>query len=354
MKITDVDKNLRINSTIDKNDVVWYKSDEYPFKVYGAYSATPYKRIPTKLALKIGNNMEYLHTNTAGIRIRFRTNSPYLALHVKWDQQTVFYHTATTGTSSFDVYSYDTVTHKQSFVIPVIAPCDAPQGFDGVVDLTGEMQDYILNFPHYNNVTELYIGVKENSEFEESAEYLNKLPVVFYGSSITQGACASRPGNTYINFLSRWLNMDYVNLGFAGNCLGEDEMVEYLSELKMSVFVSDYDHNAPEPEFLEKNHYKMYETIRKSNPHLPYVLLSRPNYIFDRNGDARRKVVMETFCKALNNGDRNIYFIDGASMFAQDEYDACTVDLCHPNDLGFYRFAQTLYPTFKEIFKKIL
>lgn len=354
MRITDVDKNFQINNELNKDDILWYESDKSPFTVYGAYSTNPYKRIPTEVAQKIGDRMEFLHTNTAGIRIRFRTDSPYLALHVEWDQQTVFYHMATTGVCSFDLYSYDANSRKQSFVIPIIAPTDAPNGYDGICELTGEMKDYVLNFPLYNNVTKLYIGVKENSKFEEPAKYINELPIVFYGSSITQGACASRPGNCYINILSRKLDFDYINLGFAGNALAEDEMVDYLSKLKMSIFVSDYDHNAPEPEYLEKTHYRMYERIRRANPDLPYVLLSRPNYIFDENGDARRKIVMETFCKALQNGDRNIHFIDGASIFAEDEYDACTVDLCHPNDLGFYRFAQALYPTFREILKKQL
>ena len=128
----------------------------------------------------------------------------------------------------------------------------------------------------------------------------------------------------------------------------------------MSVFVSDYDHNAPNVEHLENTHYKLYETIRSKNPDLPYIMLSKPdinvlNYApSDKidDGTLRRSVILKTYQKALENGDKNVYFIDGASIFDSDFYDACTVDGCHPNDLGFYFFSKALYPLLKKILHK--
>ena len=256
------------------------------------------------------------------------------------------------GQCGFDLYTYSSKNHTYKFIKALIPPIDSCDCYSFVADTNGKMTDYILNFPLYDYVDKLYIGVSENAKFEEPAKYSNSLPVVFYGSSITQGGCASRSGNCYQNFLSRSLNMDYVNLGFSGSCMAEDSMIDYLAGLDMSVFVCDYDHNAPNAEHLRNTHYKIYESIRAKHPNLPYIILTKPNYnIGSAYDDERRNVILETFSKAIANGDKNIYFVDGASLFAGDEWDACTVDGCHPNDLGFYRFAKALYPTLKTALK---
>lgn len=347
MENSNIDQHFTLYNDLNKKDIVWYESDQAPFTVYGASSTSPYKRIPTEIAEKTSEGVLSLHTNTAGIRIRFRTNSPYLAIHAEWDEQTKWAQMAVTGVSGFDLYSYNPVSQKQLFIATLCGPFEAPKGFDGLCELSGEMKDYILNFPLYNDVSKLYVGVQENSVFEEPATYSNELPVVFYGSSITQGGCASRPGSSYESILSRRLNMDYINLGFAGNAKAEDILVDYMSGLKMSVFVADYDHNSPSLEHYKSTHYRMYQKIRERNPQLPYIMLTKPDYRFDRQNDLRRAVAMESFCKAIASGDKNVYFVDGASIFRDEEFDCCTADGCHPTDLGFSRFASALLPTLK-------
>ena len=162
--------------------------------------------------------------------------------------------------------------------------------------------------------------------------------MVFYGSSITQGAFACRPGNSYQNFLSRALDMDYVNLGFSGNCLGDPELVDYMAKLPMCCFVCDYDHNAPTAEHLEKTHFEVYRRIREQNPDLPFIMISKPDY--RPHQPARRAVIMESYRKALAAGDKNVYFLDGSAFFTGAEREACTMDGTHPNDLGLYRMAK--------------
>lgn len=347
MDFSKIDQNFTLHNDLNKKDIVWYASDQAPFTVYGAYSTNPYKRIPSEIAEKTSEGVHFLHTNTAGIRIRFRTNSPYLAIHVEWDEQTKFPQMAVTGVSSFDLYSYNPISQQQLFVTALCSPYDAPTGFDCLCELTGEMKDYVLDFPLYNNVSKLFIGVKDTAEFEEPARYRNQLPVVFYGSSITQGGCASRPGSSYESIVSRRLNIDFTNLGFAGNAKAEDVLVDYMAGLKMSAFVSDYDHNSPSLEHFKSTHYKMYQTIRERNPQLPYIMLTKPDYRFDRQNDLRRVVVMESFGKAITSGDKNVYFVDGASIFRDDEFDCCTAEGCHPTDLGFSHFASALLPTLR-------
>ena len=355
MDISKIDKNLKVETEIKRDNLIWLDASQSPFKVYGAYSCNPYSRLKKEVADKTNDGVAGLNFHTAGIRVRFRTNSPFIAIKAFFPRLTRFPHMPITGTSGFDLYKYsDGVQHYIKTFTP---PVDANNGYESIVDLPNTMSDFVLNFPLYNKVDRLLIGVSSDCLFEEPASYINEKPVVFYGSSITQGGCASRPGNCYQNLLSQKLNFDYVNLGFSGSGRAEDIITEYMAEMDMSIFVSDYDHNAPNIEHLKNTHYKMYETIRKKHPDIPYIMLSMPNidiapYIPAKKAETnRRSVIMESYVKALQNGDENVYFVDGASLFS-DNFDSSTVDGCHPNDLGFYFFSKMLYPVIKKLLYK--
>lgn len=352
MEIAKIDPNFTLPGAVQLEDIEWLDAASAPFVIHGATDTNPYARMPLEVAKTVSEGVQILSTNTAGIRARFCTDSPYIAIRAEWDGQCRMPHMPFTGISGFDLYRVSPTDRRQTFV-KTFAPsviCDS--GFESFVCLWGNMTEYVLNFPLYNNVTRLLIGVRKCSKWEAPQKYINDLPVVFYGSSITQGGCASRPGTCYQNFLSRALDMDYVNLGFSGNCRAEDCMIEYLSGLSMSVFVSDYDHNAPSPAHLAATHEKLYRAIRKAHPDLPYIMITKPDFHSSSDDIARRAIVMTTYQKATSEGDQNVYFVDGAALFAGDESDACTVDGCHPNDLGFYRFAKALLPVFGHIYAK--
>ncbi|MDR1892884.1 MAG: hypothetical protein LBQ48_07755 [Oscillospiraceae bacterium] len=195
----------------------------------------------------------------------------------------------------------------------------------------------------YSALSDLYIGLRDGSELLPGGEYVNEKPVVFYGSSITQGGFASRPGNAYPAILSRRLNMDFINLGFSENAKGEIEIAEYMAGLPMTAFISDYDHNAPDIAHLKLTHLRLYEIIRKQNPELPYLILSKPDVdISPKDARLRREIVYDTYKRAAESGDRNVYFIGGERLFGGAGRDCCTIDGCHPNDLGFYRMADVI------------
>ena len=105
--------------------------------------------------------------------------------------------------------------------------------------------------------------------------------------------------------------------------------------------VLDYDFNAPSVEWLKETHYPLYKKIRLAQPNVPIVFMTRPNYFYDpKNCEPRREVIYNNYLKAKADGDENVWFIDGKTLLGQDEWDSCTVDNCHPNDLGFYRMAE--------------
>lgn len=232
------------------------------------------------------------------------------------------------------------------------------EGYSGGIKTYGELTDYTINFPLYDGVCELYIGLKKGATLDVATPYEHSTPIVFYGNSITQGGCASRPGNSYQGFLSRRLSTDFINLGFSGAGKGEQEMAEYIAGLDMSILFMDYDANSPTEETLRATHYPFYKTVRDSNPDIPIIFMSHIGALHGvdisqlsvwGSADVRRGIIEETYLRAKAEGDNNVYFIDGKEVLKGEEWDACTVDGCHPNDFGFLRIAQYLEKILKPL-----
>ena len=346
MAILTVADGLPLQTTHEQKDIVWLDAAATrQIKIYGAAETSPcYRRAPAALEPLLRPELAKLCSHSSGIRARFKTNSPYIALHVQWDDRFLS-EVMMRPMRSFDLFSVH--GEKQTFECFFKPPIHATSTQDFVWTSHGDLREFILNWPLYNRIFKVYIGLQAGSVLEPGGSYHNELPVVFYGSSITQGAFASRPGNSYQNFLSRALNMNYVNLGFSGNCKGDPIMVDYMAQLPMCCFVCDYDHNAPNAEFLKDTHFEVYRRIREKNPQVPFVMITKPSY---KPEDAdRRAVIMESYQRALAAGDRNVYFIDGAAFYAGEERDACTEDGIHPNDLGLYRMAKGMVATLRNI-----
>ena len=166
-------------------------------------------------------------------------------------------------------------------------------------------------------------------------------PFVTYGSSITQGGCASRSGNAYPSILSRRFSYDHINLGFSGSARAEDAIIEYLANLDMSFFIYDYDYNAPSNEHYAATHEKLFKAVRAAKPDLPILILTRPHYYLNSVGVARREIALKTYENAIAAGDKRVWFMDGPQLMALCK-DEGTVDNCHPTDFGFASMAKTL------------
>lgn len=371
VKIEDVDKNLKLPTKLDKDDIVFYDVLEKPFEIYGLCPPQPegnFLRMPAKVPAAINENLVILNRSTAGGRVRFSTDSEYLAIKVKMPSPRIMNHMPVTGSAGFDVYCD---TDGGSYFCGILSPSfnirgqayetsiDYEKGgeFETIIPLYGEgVKNYTINFPTYSGFTELYVGLQESAYVGEGAKYSYDKPILYYGSSITQGGCSSRPGNTYQARITRRFNVDHVNLGFSGNGKGEDPMIEHIASLDPLIFVCDYDYNAPNSEYLEETHLKMYEEFRKKHPDTPYVMVSKPDCDKPHGGfdvESRRNAIHKNFMKGIESGDTNLYFIDGESIFAgfADGAD-CTVDGCHPTDLGFYLMAERIGFTIQRILMK--
>ena len=340
-------------------DIAVYNARKDPFQICGLYRPEEpgiFRRMPTEVAQKVSKRVHLLHTNTAGARLRFATDSAYIAVGAVYppmefpSARTAAF--AAAGAFSFDLYAdgkYSRILWPQALRQQgSVVSFDIPDGqYEAVCNL-GEkkLRQITLHFPSFVNISDVYIGLEKDAVLEMPVAYRNEKPVVFYGSSITQGACASHPGNIYQNILSRKLNFDYLNLGFASGAKAEEEIVDYLCSLDMCMLVFDYDHNAKDLAFLEKTHLPALRKLRAAHPDIPFVVLSRPNRDPDEAQAQARAKLIEENCRILQaEGNAPVHFVDGQKIFHSHDSEMMTVDGTHPTDLGFYCIAQALQDT---------
>lgn len=342
----ETDKNMAAPAP-DSAGLVWYNVKKAPFELYGLYSPASegdFRRLPDDVAAATNKGVKRNARHTAGGRVRFSTNSRRVAIRARLPYVTRYSHMTLVGSASFDLYA-DCDTGPV-FVGAFKPPVDITDSIELTHTFPDARERYLtLNFPLYSPVASLEIGLDAGAAAGGGKKYAGtRLPVVFYGSSITQGACASRPGLAYQSIISRRLDVDFVNLGFSGNARAELPIAEYMASLPMSAFVSDYDHNAPNADYLRETHCRLYKIIREKNPRIPYIMLSRPDFTTHPAADsiARRRVVEDTFRYARGSGDENVWYIDGEGIFRGAEEDACTADGTHPNDIGFMKMADSV------------
>ena len=351
MDILQVDKNFKIETKINKTDIKFYDVKNPPFEVFGVfYENGAFRRIPESVAKATSDRVTFLHTNTAGGRIRFKTDSSYIAVNAKMFEPGKMPHFAFTGSIGFDLYMKS--NGEDVFIGTFVPPIDILDEYEGIIELgSTEEKEITINMPLYSSVKELYVGLSENAVVKPATPYSIKKPIVYYGSSITQGGCASRPGMSYEAIISRKLDCDHINLGFSGNAKGEDAIAHYIANMDMSMFVYDYDHNAPSVEHLMSTHQRMFNIIRDKNPNLPILLLSRPKYQLNPEEEKRFEIMKQTYDHAVCSGDENVYLIKGTKLMEAAKSDG-TVDNCHPTDLGFASMATALIPVIRKILQK--
>ena len=343
--IGEIDKNFKAQAGISKENVRFYPVPSERMHLYGVFVENgKFRRMPETVAKTVSCGVYELHAHTAGGRVRFKTDSSYVAIYAKMPVIYKMGHFALCGSGGFDIYA------DNDYVKSYIPAPSISDEYQGVVDIIGErrVRDITINLPLYSEVSELFIGLEDNAVLESPNPYRIEKPICFYGSSITQGGCASRPGTAYNAIVSRYFDADIVNLGFSGNAKGEVEIGDYIKGLDMSAFVYDYDFNAPNNEHLKSTHERMFLQIREANPTLPIVIMSKPKWNRMPADLDRLDTIRKTYENAVTRGDKNVYFIDGKSLMSLCENEG-TVDGTHPTDLGFFSMARELISVLEKI-----
>ncbi len=343
--IDKIDKNFHVDIEINKEGLTFYDCSEAPFDIYGLLKPTQdnphFIRMDQIIADHINEGVAELNRHCAGGRVRFKTNSSKIAIHANEFNVGAGSHFTLTGTGGFDLY--EITNGKEVYLHSFVPPYGMKTGYESLVDLEEKKErEFSINFPLYSGVQSFFIGIDSDASLSKACGYKHTTPIVYYGSSITQGGCASRPGNTYQAMISRRFNTDYVNLGFSGSAMGEEIMAEYIASLDMQIFVYDYDYNSPTAETLKSTHEKMFKIIRSKKPNLPIIILSKPFMRYSDSTNERFDIIKQTYDNAISNNDKNVYLIDGRHIMDLIGEDSGTVDDCHPNDLGFFCMAKKI------------
>lgn len=195
MKISEIDSNLKAAAGIKEQDAVFKSCFDMPFEIRGL--ANPKEsgklyRVSESIFPMASDILIYLSKCTAGGRVRFRTDSPYIIVMVELTAgDRIMPHMPITGISGVDLYTGSGKNCKYKKTI--IPPSHQEKEYGDIYYLQiknnkgNKTEDITLNLPLYNGVDNLYIGLKKDSKLEAPLPYSINKPMVYYGSSITQG-----------------------------------------------------------------------------------------------------------------------------------------------------------------------
>lgn len=309
-----------------------------------------YRRLPLASVSEISRCCPLINNlaeKTSGGQIHFRTNSGKIRIKAKMKERPSMSGMTAVAQGGFDCYAGNDYDHLL-FYNTARFELDKTEYEFTLFENEPSMKLIVINFPLYGGIEEVLIGLEE-SAILEAPEPLDPGRIVIYGTSITQGGCASRPGLSFTNILSRRLKSEFLNFGFSGNAFGEIEIARILAKIEnVKLYIIDYEANGGTNGKLALTLEAFIKTIRAAHPFVPIAVLSRIKYLFDdlheEMGIRRqgiRQFQIDTVTKLRNQNDANLHFIDGSALLG-DNYSEFTVDGIHPNDLGFMKIADSL------------
>jgi hypothetical protein len=314
----------------------------------GSVKESIYDRFPLSYKDQVREAVWELSKCSAGISVRFFSNST--SLSVKWEllNNVRMNHMAETGIKGIDLYYNNNGSWQY---VNTARPSGKVNDFLLISDMTAQWREYNMYLPLYDGVTSLEIGIDSLSRIEKP-ERRGQKPVVYYGTSITQGGCASRPGMAHTSIISRKLGIESINFGFSGNGKMEKPVAELLSGIEARFFVMDGTGNMS-PEEIRQNAIPLVDIIRNKHADTPIVfvecLLFEKSYLDMTTRDqvnARNDMLKAEFEKLIERGYSNIYYIENAGALGDDH--EATVDGVHLTDLGFMRYADFLISKFRQ------
>jgi hypothetical protein len=336
----------------DKPQLDWHQISAHDIQGKGwADTERPFDRLPARAKSIVREPVRDLAKHSAGIYVDFTTNAE--SISARWSvasDRLAMPHMPATGVSGVDLYLHRAGDWHYLGTGRPLAQTTTQKLTSG---LKPEEAEYRVYFPLYNGLKSLEVGLPQGASFKVIRIATTKSdPIIFYGTSITQGGCASRPGMSYPSLVGRHMNMPAINLGFSGNGKAEPEVAKLLGELKARAFVLDPLPNLF-PEDVAERLPKFVEILRETHPKTPILLVESP--LFPDSPFAKDRAervalsnrhVRSTHDERVAAGDKNIWVVS-AFDFTQNggEY---TVDGVHPTDVGFLKQAAELETVLKQ------
>lgn len=309
------------------------------------------RRLPARLKSGIRPPVWELAQQPSGGRIRFRTDSTTVRLVAQNPQFSNMHHMPSVGENGFDLYV------DRTYLGSAWPEATGKIQKEWRIGQERRMREVTLYLPLYKAVTVSALDLDTEARLERARPYAISRPILYYGSSITQGGCASNPGGSCQAILERRLDADFVNLGFSGHGLGEPALAEAIGELDPSCIVLDFWAN-PSAEQYAAALPEFVDILRRHLPRVP-ILLTSPFYFpaeaanpdVARSQTAKRQTARMFVQQRRRGGDRRIVFVDGLKMLNQDQSSGL-VDGVHCNSLGFHFNAAGLEPALRKALKR--
>lgn len=342
------------------DDVTWYDASTWPTDGQGWNNTLPenggrrFARIPGRMESVAPKGVWTQAQFSAGLAVLFKTDANKIQLdYTLFADRLSMVDMPATGVSGIDFYIRDGDVWRW-------AKCTRPTSKEVktviMENVSKKERLCCLYLPLYNGIECLKIGVPEGSSFEAVSPSTEK-PVVYYGTSIANGGCASRPGMAFPAILGRKLDRPVVNLGFGGAGRMETPIVEMIAELDAAVFVIDCLPNMVGPEVAQRT-IPLVKALREKHPETPIVLVEDRTYsnawlyphLQERHA-ASRKALKESFQKLRDDGIGNLHYVPADTLLGEDRDDDATVDSSHPTDLGMFRMAESIEKTLRPLLK---
>lgn len=314
-----------------------------------------YDRLPAGVTTNVNEGVRAMKHHTSGMQFRFSTDSKSLAFKwIPYSGGLSMDHMPSTGVSGIDVYRFDAKSGRWLYAATGRI-WDARKGGSLKIAWTpGEA--CLVNLPLYNGVREFSLGIDPNAEVRSLGPRKSGIdkPVVFYGTSITHGGCASRPGLAFVNVVGRDLDVPVVNLGFSGSGVMEYEMSEHLARIDASCYVldclwnMDFDRHGGRRN-VNVNYEPFIRNLRAKRPGVPIVMAEQCD-VFCGGPNEKDRYIRALYEKLVAEGWQNLVYLSKTEMYSGDGEG--TVDGCHPNDLGMASMARAFGGAVKAALKR--
>lgn len=303
-----------------------------------------YHRVNATDAQNLPARVQELSKYAAGINLIFQTNSKSIAVNWKLERLNSLWHMSSLGVNGLDLYGWN---GKSWQFISSARPSGINNKAVFINGLDGEFRHYRIFFPLYAEVKNIEIGILKGAKIKAASKpYIPTKKIAIYGSSITQGIAASRPGMAYPSILSRKLNVETVNLGFSGSGKMEIEIADVLSKIAADVYILDCVPNAL-PQEIKDRAYPLITKLRQLKPNTPIIMMESVNReggnwnsIIKNRVSQQNEEFRKTYTKLSLEGQRNIYYINSDDLMGNDH--EATVDGTHLTDLGFMRISDAI------------
>lgn len=355
--IAKFDERMAIADIVVTNGVKWMDGKLLPiegrmFDDVDHY----YDRLPSGVTTNVNGGVRAMKHHTTGLQFRFVTDSKKLTFKwVPYFNDLEMDHMPSTGVSGIDVYRYDEKANRWIYV------------------KTGRIRDVkgatlqipwkpgsacLVNLPLYNGIKSFRLGIEEKADIKPLPPRKSGVqkPVVFYGTSITHGGCASRPGLSFVNILGRDLDVPVVNLGFSGSGMMEYEMSEHLLRIDASCYVLDCLWNMGSKTLeskrkrglVEENYEPFIRNLRAKRPGVP-IIMAEACDVFGGEPNVKDIYTKNLYDKLIAEGWKDLYYLPKKDMYFSDGEG--TVDGCHPNDWGMMALAKSFGKAVKDALK---